>query len=85
MDLPRGPALISEMVGWIEVDGKEGEPIDWNRHPVLNSLRRHRLACLSARLNELSDVCATEVLEADVDQLWADLEAEFEQLLKVAA
>ncbi len=76
--------MSSRIVGWIEVDGTISEFFDRKRHPVLSSLYRHRLACLNSRLTLLTEAWLTECLEADFEQLHADLEAEFEQLQKLA-
>lgn len=76
--------MSSRVIGWIEVEGTVSESFDWKGHPVLSSLYRHRLACLNSRLNLLTEACLTECLEADFEQLHADLEAEFEQLQRLA-
>lgn len=76
--------MSNQVVGWIEVDETLCDAFDWKRHPVLSSLYRHRLACLNSRLTLLTEACLTECLEADFEQLHADLEAEFEQLQRLA-
>ena len=76
--------MSSRIVGWIEVDGTVSEFFDSRRHPVLLSLYRHRMACLNSRITSVTEACLTECLEADFEQLHADLEAEFEQLQRLA-